>query len=82
MKSGLVYALWLVIAVMAIVVLVQQRKLAGVRDDNAALRSDARALISARTQEAAELHREIRQLRSENEELRRELQRTRIRNPE
>lgn len=82
MKSGLVYALWLVIAVMAIVVLVQQRKLARVRDENAALQSDARALITARTREAAELHREIRQLRSENEELRRELQRTRIRGSE
>jgi hypothetical protein len=82
MKAGLVYALWLVIGVMVIIVLVQQRKLAHVRDENASLRTDARALITTRAQEGAvtaELLRETRLLRSENEQLRRELQQSRER---
>ena len=83
MKAGLVYALWLVIGVMITIVLLQQRKLASVRDENATLRSNTRALITTQVRDraaAAELLREVRQLRSENEQLRRELQELRVRN--
>ena len=77
MKPGMVYALGLVVLVLAIVILMQQRKLALVRNDNASLYGDARALINARSSDAtvaADLQREVRQLRAENEDLRREIQ--------
>lgn len=82
MKAGLVYALWTVIAVLGIVILFQQRKLANLRQDNASLQTDTRALMSSRHAEvsaSADLQRELRQLRIENEQLRRELQQLRIR---
>lgn len=75
MKSGFAYALGVIIAVLAVVILLQQRKLAELRDINAALRGDNRALVTTRNQEGAataELQRELRQLRAENDELRRD----------
>jgi Sec-independent protein translocase protein TatA len=80
MKAGIVYALWLVIAVLAVVILFQQRKLAEVRRDNASLQGNARAMIAVRNDEAAaaaQLQRELRQLRTENEQLRREIEQLR-----
>jgi hypothetical protein len=80
MKPGLVYALWVVIFVMAVVALFQQRKLAELRATTSRLETDARAVSTTRGSEAAanaELQRELRQLRFENEQLRQELQRSR-----
>ena len=77
MKPGMVYALGLVVLVLVIVILMEQRKLSLVRNDNASLHGDARALINARSSDAAlaaDLQREVRQLRAENEDLRREIQ--------
>ena len=79
-EGGLVYALWLVIGVLLVVILFQQRKLGNVRDENDSLHRDARALILGRGEDATaavDVHRELRQLRAENEQLRRELQQLR-----
>jgi len=76
-KPGLVYALGLVIFVLVLVILLQQRKLGAVREENASLRGDTRALITTRNTEnaaATDVQRENRQLRSENEQLRKDLQ--------
>lgn len=84
MKPGLVYALALVVLVLTVVILFQQRKLAETRNENAALRNDARALTTTRNAEAAasmDVQRELRQARSENEQLRKELQQFRDQPP-
>jgi cell division protein FtsB len=80
MKPGVGYALCIVIFVLAVVILFQQRKLSALRDINAALETDARALSTSRGSEAAataDQQRELRQLRSENEQLRQDIQRLR-----
>jgi hypothetical protein len=77
MKQGFSFALGLIVMVLAMIILVQHRKLSRVRTDNATLRGDARAITTTRVEDAAaagDLQREVRQLRSENEQLRRELQ--------
>jgi predicted RNase H-like nuclease (RuvC/YqgF family) len=81
MKPGLSYAFSLIVAVLLVVIMAQQRKLSSERSVNATLRGDARARVTSYYSEVAEMQREIRQLRSENDQLKSELDRLRERSP-
>jgi hypothetical protein len=85
MKQGFGYALAVIVAVLVVVILFQQRKLSELRNINAGLRGDTRALITTRNTEGAaadELQRELRQVRAENEQLRKQVEgRTAVRGP-
>ena len=81
MKPGLSYALAVAIMVLAIVLLVQHRKLNAERSVNASLRGDSRARVTAHHVEMAEMQKELQKMRTENDQLRRELQSLRERRP-
>lgn len=74
MKPGLSNALAIAIAILAIVLLVQYRKLSSERSVNASLREDSRARVTAHFSETADMLKEIQKLRAENDQLRRDLE--------
>lgn len=80
MKPGTHYALAVLLVAALAIILVQQRKLSNARNSNAQLQGSSRALnVTLQSNDAVNvgLQQELRKVRGENEDLRREIQQLR-----
>ena len=85
MKAGFRYAVSVVIAVLVVVILFQQRNMSRLRNYMSRLHGDTRALnhvLDSNALNSAATQEQLRRLQRENEQLREELNRVRGKNAE